>query len=62
MMEPFALEIHRRFTNGESAEQLSVELGIPLERIEIRLRVAAVYLELRQKKTKPEPAFAGKSR
>ena len=44
MTEPFALELHRRFTNGESAEQLSVELGIPLERIEIRLRAVASTL------------------
>jgi hypothetical protein len=57
MTEPFALELHRRFTNGESAEQLSVELGIPLERIEIRLRAVALYLE-RQRDTKSESVFA----
>jgi hypothetical protein len=50
MTEPFVLELYRRFTSGESAEQLSVELEIPLDRIEMRLRMAALYLNLRQAK------------
>ena len=61
MIKPFALELHRRFTSGESAEQLSTELGIPLERIEMRLRVAALYLKLRQGENESEPEAAAQS-
>lgn len=43
MNEPFAIEIYRRYLNGETVEALSVELQIPVERIEQRLRAAAAY-------------------
>lgn len=45
MFEPFAIELHRRFLNGETVEQLSIKLGIPADRIEARIRAAAAYLE-----------------
>jgi hypothetical protein len=61
MTEPFVLELYRRFTSGESAEQLSVELEIPLDRIEMRLRMAALYLNLRQAEKKSKPVLAGQS-
>lgn len=44
MQEPFAVELYRRVLDGESAEELSRELGIPLDRIEQRLRAAEAYL------------------
>ena len=44
-MQPLAIEIYRRFLNGETVERLSTDLGIPKERIEQRLRVALVYLQ-----------------
>jgi DNA-directed RNA polymerase specialized sigma24 family protein len=49
MLAPFALEIYRRYLNGESVEELSRELGIPVERIEYRLRAAEAYLTHRDK-------------
>ena len=59
MREPFALELYRRFLNGESAEQLSAELEIPVDRIELRLRVAAISLKERQEECEPmETALA----
>jgi DNA-directed RNA polymerase specialized sigma24 family protein len=45
MLEPLAMEIYRRYLNGETVEELSLDLGIPTERIEQRLRAAAAYLE-----------------
>jgi hypothetical protein len=45
MQEPFALVLYRRFLNGESAERLSEELDIPLDRIEMRLQAAAIFLK-----------------
>ena len=45
MFEPFAMEIYRRYVNGATVEELSVDLGIPVERIEQRLRAAAAYSE-----------------
>ena len=49
MLVPFALEIYRRYLNGETAEELSGGLGIPLERIENRLRAAEAYLTRRSR-------------
>jgi hypothetical protein len=46
MRKPFAIEIYERFLNGESVQQLSIGLGIPADRIELRLR-AAMYLKSR---------------
>ena len=51
MQEPFALELHRRFERGASAEQLAAELEIPVDRIKMRLRVAAIYLKMQQEKS-----------
>lgn len=45
MTQPLAIEIYRRFLEGETVEQLSTDLGIPQERIEQRLRVAQAYLQ-----------------
>lgn len=47
MFTPFALEVYRRYLNGETVEDLSAELGIPLERIEDRIRAAEAYLARR---------------
>ncbi len=47
MLTPFALEIYRRYQNGETVEELSTELGIPVERIEDRIRAAEAYIARR---------------
>jgi len=44
MTYPFAVEVYERFLNGESIRQLADELQIPADRIELRLRAAALYL------------------
>ena len=44
-LEPFALQIYRRFLAGETISGLSTDLGIPPERIEMRIRAAAVFRE-----------------
>jgi len=44
-VEPFALQLLRRHRNGESIEALAVGLGIPVDRVEMRLRVAAMLYE-----------------
>jgi hypothetical protein len=50
MNEPFAVEIYRRYLNGETVEALSADLEIPAERIVERLRAAAAYtLRLEQR-------------
>lgn len=43
--EPFALQLYRRFLNGESIAALELDLGIPAERIEMRIRAAALFRE-----------------
>jgi hypothetical protein len=43
--EPFAIQIYRRFLNGETIAALSLDLGIPTERVETRIRAAALYRE-----------------
>jgi DNA-directed RNA polymerase specialized sigma24 family protein len=48
MLTPFALEIYRRYLNGETVAQLSEELGIPAKRIEQRLRAAEEYIRRRK--------------
>ena len=45
MHSPFAVEIYERFLSGESIRQLSINLRIPADRIEKRIRAAAIYLE-----------------
>jgi DNA-directed RNA polymerase specialized sigma24 family protein len=44
MFEPFAVELYRRFLNGETVQQLAASLGIPADRVEIRIRAASRYL------------------
>ena len=41
---PFALQLLEEHLDGKTVEQLSRELGIPSERIEIRLNAATAYL------------------
>ncbi len=48
MFEPFAIQLYRRYLNGESVQQLSLRLGIPAERIEQRLRAAAALAARRK--------------
>ena len=45
MQEPFALQLYWLVQGGVSAERLACDLGIPLDRIESRVRAAARYLE-----------------
>jgi hypothetical protein len=42
-MQSFALELYQQYLNGKSVVQLATELGIPIERIAQRIRVAAAY-------------------
>lgn len=44
MQEQFAVRVLREFLEGKSISDLSLELGIPQERIERRLRAAALHL------------------
>jgi len=44
MEEPFAVQLYREFLKGKSIAELSGELGISAERIEHRLRAAALHL------------------
>jgi hypothetical protein len=41
--EPFAIQICRRFLQGETVAELQQNLGIPAERIEARIRAAVTY-------------------
>ena len=41
---PFALQLLEEHLDGKTVEQLSRELGIPSQRIEIRLNAATAYL------------------
>jgi len=41
---PLAVELLEAYRNGKSVEELSNETGIPADRIEVRLRAAAVFL------------------
>lgn len=43
-VEPFALRLLKDYRRGKTVEALSREMGIPAERIEMRLRVATAYL------------------
>jgi DNA-directed RNA polymerase specialized sigma24 family protein len=45
MKQPFAVEVFERFLKGESIRELADELQIPADRVEVRLRAAALYLE-----------------
>jgi hypothetical protein len=48
MQEPFALQLYWLVQGGVPAERLARDLDIPLDRIELRLRAAARYLERQQ--------------
>ncbi len=45
MSESFPMLLYRRFSEGESVEQLAETFGIPEDRVAIRLRVAERYAE-----------------
>jgi len=55
MPEPFALQIYRRYLEGETIQELSARLGIPVERIRQRVQAAAVYRK-REKARPPRRA------
>jgi hypothetical protein len=42
---PFALELLEEHRHGKTVEELSRETGIPADRIEMRLRAAAAFLQ-----------------
>ena len=44
-VKPFALQLLEHHRNGKTVEQLSREMGIPSERIEMRLNAATAYLQ-----------------
>jgi hypothetical protein len=48
-MTPFAVYIYQRVQQGETCAQLSRRLGIPVERVEQRVRAAAAYLAFHHK-------------
>ena len=50
MFEPFAVEIYRRFLNGETVRQLAVKLDIPADRVATRIHAAARYFESMRKR------------
>ncbi len=54
-MEAFAFEVWRRFVTGQTAQQLAGELGVPVNRIEQRLRAAERY---RNSHEGPQPPAA----
>ena len=39
------MELLEAYRNGKSVEELSSEMGIPADRIEVRLRAAEAFLE-----------------
>jgi hypothetical protein len=41
--ESFAMTLFRRFSSGETIEQLAVSYGIPKDRVDQRVRAAALY-------------------
>ncbi len=47
MSEALALQLYRRFVDGESVDAIAKDLGVPADRIHLRLRAAAVYLRQR---------------
>ena len=44
MSEQLALQLYRRMVAGETQQQIAEDLGIPLERIQLRLRAAARHM------------------
>ena len=43
--EPFAITLYRRFLGGETVQELAESLAIPEERVDRRIRAAAMYSE-----------------
>lgn len=60
-VEPFALSLYWRFLNGESVHHLSAESGISADRIEQRLRAAALFRGRQQENSGPAVLMPGKS-
>jgi hypothetical protein len=50
MVESFAVELYRRFLNGETVRQLAVSLDIPADRVATRIHAAARYVEITRKR------------
>jgi hypothetical protein len=46
--ESFAMMLYRRFSGGETVEQLAAAFEIPEERVACRLRAAAMHTERQQ--------------
>lgn len=46
-MRPFAVQLYQQFRGGKTTLELARETGIPLERIEQRIRAAEAYLQNR---------------
>ena len=42
--EPLAIELYRRYVGGESKADISDDLGIPNDRVQVRLDAAARFL------------------
>lgn len=59
MFRPFALKLYELHLGGKTAQQLSEETGIPLDRIEVRLRVAELYLNMERSRRQERRAEAG---
>jgi hypothetical protein len=57
-MKPYAVYLLERFEAGETAEELALSEGIPLERIRIRLAAAAEFQERRAANSNPAPETA----
>jgi hypothetical protein len=48
-MMPLAIELYNRFRIGKTPEEIADELGIPLPRVEQRLRAAVGFVSKRHK-------------
>jgi hypothetical protein len=42
--KPFAIQLLEQHQNGKTAEQLSRDTGIPVDRVEMRLNAASAYV------------------
>lgn len=42
--EPLAIELYRRYIGGETKADISADLGIPNDRVQVRLDAAARFL------------------
>ena len=55
-MKSFALELYQQYIDGKSVADLALEMGIPMERIAQRIRVAAEYTSTHQLTLQTAPA------